>query len=427
MIEVCRMRNIKPEQIMGRVRLDLKNPRNGKVIERVEGKNHIFVDTFFGRDLSSSYGGKDYVESISKAWMCLNDDPAVIDMDFPYLKGQTIGYGRPSQNGSGLYRGAYNAANQVLASCDSEKIRWVFQYDFTTAQANGTIRNVGLTKQYAVPNTMSRVGYRVAGLSTSYKSYTCDGTYNYTCDVNGVITRYNNITGAIDTISVASVTGTGLAYAPCVGYAPSTGKGYVYVYSATTTSRKMYVFSDMAFTTLENTYTVTNWNATSSMTTLYIHGTIAYQPYAGTDNSVRKLDFGSNLAPSTLTFPAYNNAAYLEDSSANTGNWQYATSGIPGTSLVYLPSNISNRHKSVFLDLSSENVVATAVSSSELISYSCFKSPLAVANKLMVHYSGDGGGSIVSGAALTTYVLPSPVTKTSANGLTATYEVEVYW
>lgn len=113
---------------------------------------------------------RDWVSMVSGLWLCLMDDGSANDVNFPFLSGQTIAYGRPSLGTLNTYRGAYNSANQVLAQMDATKARWKFQYDFTTAQANsGTIRSVGLTNQFvgqaSLKNTRWLKGLRRVGSS----------------------------------------------------------------------------------------------------------------------------------------------------------------------------------------------------------------------------------------------------------------------
>ena len=118
--------------------IELKDPLTGKIKERIEGDNHVFTDALFSG----------WWSAVSSAFMVLSDDDTPVDNNFPYMLGNVVGYGVPSQSGSGTYCGAYNSTNQILASMTPDKISWKFQYDFTTAQANGTIKSIGLTRQY---------------------------------------------------------------------------------------------------------------------------------------------------------------------------------------------------------------------------------------------------------------------------------------
>ena len=88
----------------------------------------------------------------------MNNTNLSINTKYPYLFGQTVGYGKPSTAGTGLYRGAYNAANQVLRELSLDSVRWKFQYDFTTAQANDVpINVVGLTNQYTTNHSAKNI------------------------------------------------------------------------------------------------------------------------------------------------------------------------------------------------------------------------------------------------------------------------------
>ena len=136
-------------------------------------------------------------ESINSVYTVLGDDDTPSSLDFPFMRGQTIGYGQPSQAGSGLYRGSYNASNQILCRQGEGKLSWKFQYDFTAPQAIGTIKAVSLTNQFAASNYETNFYAKISGGSFPYR----DGKYGYSVTTAGIITitnLYNDISTTID-------------------------------------------------------------------------------------------------------------------------------------------------------------------------------------------------------------------------------------
>ena len=414
-VDFGRLRDVHAE---GRVRIDLTDPLTGKTKERVEGKNLVFEDGVFCGDSGN------WKSNISGMWMCLNDSDTALSASFPLLLGQTIGYGRPSTAGLGTLRGAYNVANQVLAAVDLTKARWKFQYDFTTAQANGTIKNVGLTRQYEISggSQMPLVGLQNATKSFTYAD-TSDCRYSFTISTVGVITRYDWWLGVTATIDVSVTVGTVGGNPKSVGYAPATGKYYVWVYSATAASRRMYQFSGPDFGTLENTYSPSNVAINVSAYPFYVYGNKMFM-LTGT-NGIHVADFIANTAHTALTLSAYNAAAYAENSYAQNGYFYYGSVGIGKYIVSLCPANLSIA-KGIIFDMSTESVVGYVCpylnATNDNHKVATFKYPLGD-NGLICQHNGTVGNR----SALTSYLLPTPVTKTSANGMTATYELEVYW
>lgn len=421
-----KFKNIKPVHAEGHICIDLTDPLTGKVKERIKGTNHVFTDSLFSED------NFDWVSSVSKSWLCLNDSAAAIDTTIPYLFGQTVGYGIPSSGSLGSYRGAYNDANQVLAQMSLTGARWKFQYDFTTAQANGiAIGTIGLTQQYAANTGLYPSPKKhLSGFHTgenSNPSVTCDGRYAYVCSTAGSITKYDLWLDTSTTIDISATVGTTSKSYKTVGYAPATGKYYIYVYSSTASLRKMYVFSDSSFSTLENTYSPTNVAVSgSSGWPLYICGTTAYW-FHSADNTIWYADFVSNVAYSTITISDYNNAAYTEHG-INSGNLGRCICPLNDKYVFCEGSTASPTvARGVIFDISTGTVVGCVTghygpSSGYATCASCLH-PL-LSEKIVCNTKS---GMLHHKAAIAAYKLPETVTKTSANGMTATYELEVFW
>lgn len=416
----AKFKNIKPLHAEGHICIDLTDPLTGKVKERIKGENHVFTDSLF------SGNSFDWVGSLSAAWLCLNDSTAAIDTTVPYLMGQTVGYGIPSAGSSGLYRGAYNAANQVLAQMSLTGARWKFQYDFTTAQANGVaIGTIGLTSQYGygTPSSLNSKRHLSGFVTTDNANYTytCDGRYTYVCSTAGIITKYDLWFGTSTTIDVSATVGTTSGTTKTVGYAPATGLYYIYCYSSTAGNRKMYVFTDASFGTLSTTYSPSNL-AKNGTDPLYIYGTVAYWMSSSTNNTIYYADFAANVAHSTLTLSTYNYAAYSESSIAN-GVLSNCTCPV-GSKYVYCEPSANTSAKGIIFDLSTGTLAGyvTGYSTTGYLKALCIH-PLTT-EKIVCN---THNGTLMHKAAIAAYKLPSTVTKTSANGMTATYELEVFW
>ncbi|MPM18015.1 hypothetical protein SDC9_64416 [bioreactor metagenome] len=403
----------KPECVRGCFSVDLTDPISGKIKKRQTHENHVFSEALFAGVAF------DWVSSVSNSWMCLNDSAENIDTTLPYLFGQTIGYGIPNTGSSGTRRGAYNSANQVLAQMSLDKVRWKFQYDFTTAQCNGeAIRTIGLTSQYFTDYNAKKPLKAFSFIGNSNETVTCDGRYTYSCSTAGIITKTDCWFGTIASIDVSAIVGTA-SINKTVGYAPGTGKFYIYVYSSTASARRMFVFSDNTFSTLETTYTPTAV-AVSSIAAMYICGEVAYWIYNGALNTIYYANFVSNTAQQTMTVSTYNNASYIETPGFAVTGYFSGTCPINDTIIYCNSSNTASYRKGILFDISTGTVVGY-VMEVETGSYANCLHPLTT-EKLVCNTLSNGHKS-----AITAYKLDSPITKTSANGMTATYELEVFW
>lgn len=400
---------LKPYEAVGKVCIDLTDLRTGKVIQREQGKNMVFP--------AGLYCGGDWVTHLSSSLLVMNDDDTPVDINMPYLLGGTIGYGIPNGAADGLYRGAYNPTNQVLAEPTVNSIRWKFQYEFTSSQAIGTIKNIGLTHQYNA-NAYTQYTpdmFRVKTPLTSKGFYTHDGRYCYQITNAGVITKSDVLAGAVvDTIDVSAIVGSNASDSKAVGVAPATGLYYVCVYSATPANRKMYVFSDSTFTTNTATYLMSNNTFNHSGYCMYVYGNKAFFPRESPSRMV-KVDFINDLAPIEQTAGKSWGICFPSFSLRSTfGYGKYIVKMVPysaGYGYIY--------------DMDKEDIIVG------------FNSTFAQSNNLQsfcVHPLVDTflpciplTTGIYTNCAKTAKVLDTPVVKTSANGLTATYELEVFW
>jgi hypothetical protein len=404
-IDLSKFKGMKPQAAVGKYCLDLTDPVTGKVLERMSGNNHVFEDVLYANTTSSNT----WINVTSGAWLVLNDSPLAVDPDMPYVMGQTVGYGRPSQAGLGLFRGAYNAANQKLAEWDLTSIRWKFQYDFTAPQAIGTIRQIGLTHQYN--RALVRYQQSWIPISSHYDAiqYTSDERYSYGCS-NGIVTKYDNYLGTQQQIDVSSIVGTSGTFA--VAYAPATGKYYI-----VKSGVEMYEFTDSTFSTLSNTYSITSINFSASRVQQYVYGDYLYSV---SSNYLYKADFVNNIAYVNVLNIAdiQNNAAVLENNRAA----YFDTRGTMGSDSYIMcfsayRSGSNDFYKGFIFDMATDDVIGYMSNGD---TYSHCVHPLTTSR---IFCSTNGAMS----AAITAKKLDADFVKPADRGMTATYELEVFW
>ena len=123
----------------GKVRIDYTDPVTGRVLERIEGKNHVFADSLLVTDVLG------YVASIPLA---VTDYRSTLRTEFPFAPGNLLGYGVPGQGSSGEIQGSFRASDSILRKLTKESLYNKFVYDFTPNQLAGDIGTVSLTKQF---------------------------------------------------------------------------------------------------------------------------------------------------------------------------------------------------------------------------------------------------------------------------------------
>lgn len=420
MYDLTELKLRKPIHAEGHPCIMLTDPITGKIKEKVEGKNQVFLDMLLCKTASL-----EWIDNVSSVWTCLNDSTIPIDANIPYLLGQSVGYGKPTTAGTGNFRGSYNSANQVLARTTVASVYWKFQYDFLPSQANGVINSVGLTHQYKFNTAMKPISSFpvVADNSAHGRGYVSDGRYAYNCSDAGIITKYDILLGTSVTIDVSAIVGTS-GY-KTVGYAIDTGKYYIYANNYSQANSKMYVFSNNIFSILETTYSPTNFNIPSSGLTMYVYGDTAFCLHITTTNTYWYADFVANTAGTEVTATISNNVLVTE---SNSSSGLFGNSACPLNNKCIITglqvANTSDRVGVIF-DLSTKTIVGT-ICSPIYASYNycaAVKYPLTDAAVPYVSTSSGGGTT----GAIAAKKLDVPVTKTSANGMTVTYELEVFW
>lgn len=405
----------------GKVAVALTDPRTGKITDLVQGPNHVYSELLTFTPIANSFNILAYISSL---YTVLTDNTDAVDQNLPYVLGAVKGYGVPSQGSSGLLRGAYNAANQVLAQANGlTSVRWKFQYDFTPAQANGTIGRIGLTGQYLDDNAGAGLYPKkeVPGHTISGKRHlTNDGRYAYECSTAGIVTKYDIWLDTTSTIDISAIVETTSGTTKTVAYAPATGKFYIIAYNSTTTLRRVYVFSDNTFGTLETTYSPTALNISSAP--CYVHGTTAFKV---NDNGMTVFEFATNTATS-ITFAAnFLGSTYYR--------WNYNTIGYDK----YIISSSTDGNSSTgswggIFDMETKTVVSDINNAGpgnyNSPQYDCgCRLPFYDIVLAARRYASSPDYRFSTNPALAQKKLDTPVTKTSANGMTVTYELEVFW
>jgi hypothetical protein len=85
--------------VVGKVCINYTDGVMGKIKERIEGKNHVFMDRLNPSSIGTFF---------------LMDDNTSPDDKFQYLRGDIIDWRRAGNEASGSYRGKYLASDSIL-------------------------------------------------------------------------------------------------------------------------------------------------------------------------------------------------------------------------------------------------------------------------------------------------------------------------
>ena len=149
-------------ELHGHCRVDYTDPITGKVLERVEGDNHVFMDQFMAQDFQG--------QALSAALLITNGEQS-LDTDLPYLPGTPIGYGTPSSEATGIYQGSFRSVDSYRNRITQQGITNLYVYDFLTAQIPDTIRYVGLT-------AAGQTGVNTTPFTYRWPRDDCNGIYD---------------------------------------------------------------------------------------------------------------------------------------------------------------------------------------------------------------------------------------------------------
>lgn len=118
----------------GHCRIDYTDPITGKVLERIEGDNHVFVNQF-----STSL----FQNQMPNATMLLTSGDIGLDTSLPYIPGIPCGYGDINSTATGIYRGAYRSTDSFLNRVSLNHVSNMYVYDFLSTQIPRKINYVG--------------------------------------------------------------------------------------------------------------------------------------------------------------------------------------------------------------------------------------------------------------------------------------------
>lgn len=122
----------------GRVCIQYTDPLTGRVREEIKGKNHVYTEQLLCTNWRSM---------MKNMPLYLTDATSQVDVSFPFVPGNPLGYGIPENGSLGVYRGAFRAADSFLGVSSFYGVSSKFVYDFTPTQALGKVGHVGLTYQ----------------------------------------------------------------------------------------------------------------------------------------------------------------------------------------------------------------------------------------------------------------------------------------
>jgi predicted nucleic acid-binding Zn finger protein len=231
-----------------------------------------------------------------------------------------------------------------------------------------------------------------------------------------VVTKFDNWFNVATTIDVSAIIGKTSGGA-IVGYEPANGRYHIWVYIAG--ASRWYVFSDSTFATCVANYTASNLTGWTSQN-LYIYDTKAYQ-FNGPN--VRWVDYVNNISWTILAAPLRCNANPLELANFNYGTCPISGSIVAGGYGIAIVNTMG-----VLLDISTGTYVGHIMPPVGWgNNQPAFKVPLLETNAVTATSSSYYGNSGLFTSATAAYKLPTPVIKTSANGMTVTYELEVFW
>ena len=123
----------------GHCRVDYTDPVTGKVLERIEGDNHVF-DYQLNQAL--------FQNSVLKATMLLTSGNMDLDPSLPFIPGIPCGYGSIGSTATGIYRGAYRSTDSFQNRISANHVTNMYVYDFLSTQIPRKIGYVGLTAQH---------------------------------------------------------------------------------------------------------------------------------------------------------------------------------------------------------------------------------------------------------------------------------------
>lgn len=452
----------KTPKAIGKVCVELKNPKTGEVVKKVEGYNHVWTDNLFTTD---------WYDWLQYSTLCLTNYTGEQDTSLPFIPGNLIGYGYYNCTGSGNLRGIYNSANSFIRKqTETGKIS-KFSYDFAANQANGTINYIGFSEQfqkivnYKISESKYRYNrYKFSPRNIYYGSNLGDHQLYIVQDPNDVKYIYIPITSSYSSLVGASsfvVTKMNLLsgeidnlFNPPISYNSASNNNQRIIIDNNNyywlCDNKLYKYSDSNFKTLGKEYTIPfidtmNSSSPSAKRTTIIDDILyTYQPIEQGSSTAKWFSVDLNaekleLNPFTLetTFDSgYFNTPTFSSNATNIGhiidipNSKYKT-------VSFVNENTSYTNKACIIDFSNKKIIGFLNPDYYLSYYPStdipfFRLPINSDQGIwkMKNYfigSSTSTDSFYNVGAISAFKLPQPITKTSEHAMTVTYEIEVRW
>ena len=291
-------------RVEGSVLIQYRDPVTDKVVKQTEDHNHAFLGMF------SSLAWEQILSLTTQPIFFLSNDPTPPSNDFPYLRGETIGWGTVNGVGSGSYLGSWAAGIGYIRQPITEYegfpaygMQWRYAFDFAANQILQEIGSLGITAQYmpyvaGASNTypIRRIRYEPA--ENVYYVYKNNKGYSIT-DA-GIVSVYNPVTREKTTIDVSDIAETGAIL--CVGANAATDRMYIFKYHATAANRRMYEYSDDTFTTVLQTWSPTNITAYPTTNRIFV---VQDNFMFYWNANWMRCDFVNNVNTAVMTFPAH--------------------------------------------------------------------------------------------------------------------------
>lgn len=414
-----------PDGAIGKVAIEFYDPLTGKIKERVTGENHVHADV-----LKSAYS--DFLGSMP---LCITDSQLSYNSKLPYLLGKVIGYGYYNSSASGTYCGAYVAGSSYYNQLSINGLSSKITVQYLPSQALGVLGTIGLTGQWATNMGWSAYEGQHKRALYADKSYfrnsdyvlVTSGQYVYSLNsASGVLTKRH------ETVSTISVTYDISSNIPGfnssqmnygIGYNPANGRFYIQSVSSVASNRKLYEYSDDTFTTLLNTYNISNY-AGYYQYSFIVYGNFMYIPKNMHTNGSTdaKFNFVTNtVVPLNITTSGWN-----PNISFQPGYW---ISYVIIDNRYLLINNSYNSSASWIFDLLLDAYVGTfQVYHTGGNNYYGYYLKHPFTTEYFYCQSTYNSWATPRGcAAATHYQVPSGVVRPAGTGMTVSYELDVYF
>jgi len=337
--------------VEGSVSIDYFDTVTGKVKERIVGGNHVFGDSF----QCSSWSN--VLTQSARASLFLTDDGTYPNDRFPYLRGTILGWGQVNAGANGTRQGSYVGAESWLNRDEKEGRgrSWRYTYEFGASQVPESVRCVGITPQYrpflhnaANPVDMfalrplrerSMAAWPTAPVSIINQPAVIRGSKRYSlhstaATAAGIVTVmvFDLITGVSKNITVTEhFTALGGNQTRAIGMSFDSPKAYLMMISGTVNNRRVLEFANDSFTTLLNTYTVSNISSSPTGNNFAVLGDTMYQAsHSGLSIANFRENTNWNIVTAIEPCP-FNVAASAGHRFITIKDGLFWTHGIPGT------------------------------------------------------------------------------------------------